>query len=203
LINHYFIAAIIYTLTGNNQYRPHFLTVPIVIQGGNKMIKNIAKIFSCILLLIIIASCSARAQESKNDCSEVNIIIAYNVKTEGNRFCFFDLESDVPAYIVDGTTMVPLRALAEGFGYDVSYQKKDRKIIIKDAKGENELVFMVGSTAVLKNDQADTMLQTPVIRGSRTFIPLRYVSEFFGKYVTWKKSIDGVSLAALYGRECA
>jgi hypothetical protein len=91
--------------------------------------------------------------------------------------------------------MVPLRALAERFGYDVTYQEKDRKIIILDADGENELLFTIGSTKAYNNGKADTMLQAPVIRDSRTFIPLRYVSEFFGKHVTWKKGgIDGKTI---------
>ena len=153
------------------------------------MNKIIAEIISVTLLLILVVSGSVYAQESNNESSLVFITIVNHVTAEDNSL-FTKLESDVPAYIVDGTTMVPLRALTEGFGYNVAYQEKDKKIIIKDADGKNELIFTISSTTVLQNGHADTMLQAPVIRNSRTFIPLRYVSEFFGKYVTWEKGID-------------
>jgi hypothetical protein len=68
---------------------------------------------------------------------------------------------------------------------------KDKKITIRDTTGENELIFMVGSNTVIKNGYADTILQAPFIRYANTFLPLRYVSEFFNKHVTYRKSVDG------------
>lgn len=125
---------------------------------------------------------------------DVYIIIAYHADDENSPLCFIELESDVPAFIVDGTTMVPLRVLAEGFSYHVDYQEKDKKIIMQDSNDKNKLIFTIGSTTVLKNDLTDTMLQAPVISNGRTFIPLRYVAEFFGKYVTWKIGFGGERL---------
>lgn len=152
------------------------------------------KILCHVLLFMLVISDSVYAQEKNDTSIVVEIIIPYNDGGEDNRLCFTELKSDVPAYIVDGTTMVPLRVLAEEFGYDVDYQERDKKIIIQDADRENELIFTVGSATVLQNGKPDTMLQAPVINNNRTFIPLRYVSEFFGKYVTWKKSIDGKTM---------
>jgi hypothetical protein len=148
------------------------------------------------MLLTISIPGQAIAQDERIEDRDSNettayIIIGYFADSDTNPLRFTYLESDVPAYIDKGTTMVPLRALAEGFSYNVTYQDINKEIIIQDSNGENELIFTIDSTTVMQNDRSDTLLQAPVIRNGRTFIPLRYVSEFFGKYVTWKKPNGG------------
>jgi Copper amine oxidase N-terminal domain. len=157
------------------------------------MYKVKIKIISIILLMMLCVSGFACAQENDSTSALVKITVVgtENYGENNTRLTAAELQSDVPAYIVEGTTMVPLRALVEWFGYDVDYQPEDKKIIIQDTEREKELIFTIGSTTVSINDRLDTMLQAPVIRADRTFIPLRYVSEFFGKYVTWMVSVEG------------
>lgn len=158
------------------------------------MKRTVVKILSVILLFVLIVSGSTCAQESDDISTNVSIVIGKTRDAEDGGYVSTStfLAADVPPYIIDGTTMVPLRALSEAFGYNVSYQEKDKRAIVRDGSGENELIFTVGSTIVFRNGQEDTMLQAPEIRESRMFIPLRYISEFFGKYVTWGVGLNDV-----------
>ncbi|MCL2121923.1 MAG: copper amine oxidase N-terminal domain-containing protein [Clostridiales bacterium] len=158
------------------------------------MSKIIIRIESLIVLLLLVFSRSTYAQASEYDSLSIYIMIAYYADEEGDPLRFSFLESDISPYIIDGTTMIPLRALAEGFEYVVDYQEKDKKIIIKDDRRESEMIFTIGSDTVTINGETDTMLQAPIVRDNRTFIPLRYVSEFFGKFVKWGKNVDGTNI---------
>jgi len=158
------------------------------------MTNIITNALSIMLILLLAISNLTYAQSINDDSTPVYIVIANNTDDEASSLAFSELKSDVPAYIAGGTTMIPLRALAEGFGYDVEFQERNKKIIIRDAAGDNELIFTIGSTTALRNGQADNMLQAPLIRDASTFLPLRYVSEFFDKYVTWRKGIDGKTM---------
>ena len=158
------------------------------------MKRNIARILSVVFLLVLTISYPVRAQASDDESRIVSIIIEKitDFNEEGHRLMSSYLDNDVPAYIVDGTTMVPVRALAEAFDYNVEYQAKDRKVIISEPEGDNELVLTIDSKTVLQNGKEDTMLQAVTLHNDRTFIPLRYVSEYFGKYVTWSIGLDDV-----------
>jgi hypothetical protein len=158
------------------------------------MFRTITRLFLLLLILLLTAPYLTYAQNSNDDSLLINVIVVNNADVEDNPLYFSELKSDVSPYIVDGTTMIPLRALAEGFDYYVNYHEYDKKIIINDAAKESELVFTVGSTIVYKNGQVDSMFQAPLIHEDSTFIPLRYVSEFFNKYVTWNKGISGKTM---------
>ena len=141
-------------------------------------------------MLMLAITGSAYAQEDGDDSVAIVITIVNKTDAEDEWLLFTQLKSEVLPYIIDGTTMIPLRALAESFEYGVEYQEIDNKITIRDADKKNELILLIDSTTVQKNGQTDTLLQAPIVRDGRTFIPLRYVSEFFDKYVTWRRGID-------------
>ena len=155
--------------------------------------KNTSKVVLFTFLVFLAFSSQLHAQ-GNSDLFSVIITIVDKPDDENEWLAVSNLVTDAPPYIADGTTMIPLRALAEGFGYNVDYEETDRKIIISESKGDNELVFTVDSTIVYRNGQADNLLQAPVIRENRTFIPLRYVSEFFDKFVTWRKGNNGTTM---------
>ena len=104
------------------------------------------------------------------------------------------LETDVEAYLSNGVTMVPLRAIAEKFSYHVEFISEESKIEISDTNG-NEIQLFVDSNLVIKNGEMDTISQPPTIKDGRTFVPVRYISEFFGLTVSWKSHYDGLIYA--------
>jgi len=103
----------------------------------------------------------------------IRLAIGDNVYTENG----LSYTSDVAPYISDdGRTMVPIRLVAEALGAQVDWDAATRTAIIS----EN------GTTLRIVVDQPlpDNM-GTAVIRGSRTFVPIRYISESLGATVNW------------------
>lgn len=102
-----------------------------------------------------------------------------------------------------GRTLVPVRIISENMGYKVEWENKDQKVTISDDK--TTIIFNVGDSTALVNGErvpmdvredsngnkvaVDTKAQ---IIGTRTYVPLRFVSEAMGRTVDWK--IEGSTL---------
>ena len=89
--------------------------------------------------------------------------------------------SDVPPFIEDGVTMVPIRVIASELGASVDWQSP--RVLIND--GGREIILTIGNnTAVVNN--ADVLLsRSAEIRNGRTFVPLRFVAESLGASVNY------------------
>ncbi|MDW7673668.1 MAG: DUF1343 domain-containing protein [Bacillota bacterium] len=88
--------------------------------------------------------------------------------------------------------MVPLRAIAEALGAQVDWNPQARSISInKDGK---IVFFTVDSTLSTVNGQQKQMDTTPVIKNSRTMVPLRFVGEFLGTTVNWNNQTKTVTV---------
>jgi uncharacterized protein YbbC (DUF1343 family) len=80
-------------------------------------------------------------------------------------------------------TMVPLRVISEGLGAIVAWDETDRSITVTSNTGTIRMI--IGNTKVLVNGEERVMDTNPVIKNSRTMVPLRYVGEFMGAKVSW------------------
>ncbi|MBQ7264605.1 MAG: copper amine oxidase N-terminal domain-containing protein [Firmicutes bacterium] len=111
-------------------------------------------------------------KEKKSKYSEIDIVV------NG-----VSLQFDENPYITNSTTMVPMRAIFEALGADVTYDT-DTKIITAH-KGTAVIKLQTGSDIVYINN-VPTKLPIPVEnKNGHTMIPLRFVSEALGAEVTW------------------
>lgn len=103
---------------------------------------------------------------------------------------------DVPL-IVDGRTMLPLRAVLTNLGV----QNDDQHIIWDSAKrsvtivtADKTIYLEVGSKTALINGEALSLDVAPMIyaQNNRTYIPARFVAESLGKKVIWDGSTTSV-----------
>ncbi|MBS5945748.1 MAG: copper amine oxidase N-terminal domain-containing protein [Peptoniphilus harei] len=98
------------------------------------------------------------------------------------------VKSDVAPYISEDRTMVPLRVISENFGKKVTWNNNDKKVSIKDEKG-NEFSLVINEK-VMENVSSDSNLKIKldapaVIKDNRTFVPIRAIAEAFGEKVQW------------------
>ena len=80
-------------------------------------------------------------------------------------------------------TMVPVRRLAELMGATVDYDAQTGDITIRRA--EDVFVMTLGSTQATRNGVPFQMDVAPYAENNRTYIPIRYIAEFFGQKVEW------------------
>ena len=104
---------------------------------------------------------------------------------------------DVAPYIVNGTTLIPLRGLLELMGAEISWNG-DNQII--GVKGKDiDITLQIGYKLVFVEDPSYgtvryTLRTVPVIKDSRTFIPVRFVSEQLGYNVAWNGETGEITI---------
>ena len=80
-------------------------------------------------------------------------------------------------------TMVPVRRLAELMGATVDYDAATRQITIRRAG--DTFVMTLDNTTAYRNGTPFQMDVAPYAENNRTYIPIRYIAEFFGQKVEW------------------
>lgn len=80
-------------------------------------------------------------------------------------------------------TMVPVRFLAEALGADVDWDAAANQVTLRRAG--DVIVMTLDSTTAYRNGEVFEMDVAPYAEAGRTYIPARYISEFFGQNVTW------------------
>ena len=89
-----------------------------------------------------------------------------------------------PFIDANSRTMVPLRAVGDALGLTVGWDGAKREASFSD--GGKTLYFPIDSTAARASDgRVITMDTAAVIVNDRTYAPVRYLAEFFGRTVTW------------------
>ena len=90
---------------------------------------------------------------------------------------------DTAPFIRSGYTMIPLRGLMEEMGKEVIWNGEIQRITVYDS--ETEMILTVEDDRVYINDKRYNAAAAPIIKDSRTFIPLRFMSEQTGYNVYW------------------
>ena len=90
---------------------------------------------------------------------------------------YTDLPVQEPAYIENGTTMAPVRALCEALGCTVEWDNAVMGVSITD--GKTAVTLHIGSAEAVVNGQP-TFILPPVLKNGTTMAPLRFLCETFG-----------------------
>lgn len=106
------------------------------------------------------------------------------------------VETDVPPFIDDGRTLVPVRFVAEALGYEVDWDNDTQTVTIKSA--DTSINMVIGSMTALHNGNDTTLHKEPIVKDDRTFVPIRDVAERFGKEVDWDQDNRTVIIGAGY-----
>ena len=94
------------------------------------------------------------------------------------------LHTDVPPVIIQGRTMVPLRAIFEALDIDVNYDAATRTIT--GSKDDTTIKLTVDSTQTLVNGEAGTLDVPATVMDGRTLVPVRFIAESTGMDVDWE-----------------
>ncbi len=104
------------------------------------------------------------------------------------------IESDVAPQIIDGRTMVPVRAIFESVGAEVEWNAETKTIT--GTNGIVTVIMTLESNIALVNGEEVIMDSSPVIIDGRTLAPARYVAESFGCTVEWDSDNKAVIITS-------
>lgn len=126
-------------------------------------------------------------QKIKAMDSEIGILDVDSISGSNIQFKF-----DTPPVVKEGRTLVPVAALAKGFGLEVSWDPAIKKVTLQKEGKTIELwidqnVALVDGTKVELDVPAEIMNQ-------RTIVPLRFISEALNLEVKWDATTKSIEL---------
>lgn len=162
---------------------------------GGTMIK-IYRVRVLIVVFLLAAFVLPSMALASSSTTVVKLWVGNNVMVIGGVRQPIDSEGTKPV-IVEGRTLVPIRAVIEAFDGTVAWEASTRKVTV--SLGENSLDLWIGkSTASLNGttlpvDAANPRV-IPVIMSGRTMLPLRFVSESLGIDVQYEATTKMITL---------
>ncbi len=89
--------------------------------------------------------------------------------------------------------MVPIRAIAEALGADVEWVPDSNQVVL--TRAGSTVVMTLDSTIAMVDGKPVKMDVAPYADQNRSYIPVRYVSEFFGQTVSWNQDSRRVDIS--------
>lgn len=99
---------------------------------------------------------------------------------------------DQPPAIIDGRTLVPLRAIFESLGATVDWNGETQTVTSK--RGSTSISLSIDSNIMHKNGKAVTLDVPAQLISDRTLVPARAVAEAFGCDVDWDSDTKTVTI---------
>ncbi len=111
-------------------------------------------------------------------CLPVQAERAIQVEVDGRQIWF-----DQEPIMENDRVLVPVRALAEALGAEITWQGESQKVL--SVKEDERLTLQIGSYVMWKNSQAVQLDVAPKLVNDRTLVPVRAVSEGYDAQVEW------------------
>ena len=124
--------------------------------------------------------------------SSIQVVFANNditVKIDGQQIAF-----DVPPQLINGRTMVPLRAIFESLGATVEWNNNTQTVT--SARGNTIISLTIDNTTMYVNGVAKPLDTPACLISGRTLVPVRAISEAFGCDVQWDGTNNSVIITS-------
>lgn len=103
------------------------------------------------------------------------------------------ISPDVPPFIVNGTTYVPIRFISNALNVDkTEWNQNSQSVTIKN--DNKTIVLFVNKNYGYINNNYKSLSGSPILKNNRTFVPLRLISETFEANVNWDSKNYTVSI---------
>lgn len=110
-----------------------------------------------------------------------------NIEVNGKK-----LELKDRPYVISQRTLIPVRDIAEAMGATVIWNGVDREVMVQ--LGDIKLLLKLDSTTVYVNGRATQSEVKTQIINSRTYVPLRLISEQLGAAVNWYQASQTITI---------
>ncbi len=155
---------------------------------GIVLLVCIAVLFTCTLML------GAANGDSSNQGTIV-LFVGSNNALKGEELIKIDENAGVSPVIQNSTTLVPLRFVAETLGAEVSWNSNENTATVKLNNKSILIDFNSKTAAVLENGNKESKtskIECGISQG-RALVPIRFISENFGKEVFYDRGLIVIS----------
>lgn len=99
---------------------------------------------------------------------------------------------DTKPIVINGRTLVPIRAIIEAFGGNVDWENTTRTVTL--TLEDDIIMLVIDSMTAYLNNRAITLDVAPTVVNGRTMLPIRFVAEGFNLGVGWENDTRTVSI---------
>jgi len=114
----------------------------------------------------------------------------------------YDQQFDVPPFIYNDRTLLPLRKTFEIFGLDVNWNGDERSVSTVTKEGK-KIWLQIDNNQVKVDDEIITLDVPAKIFNNRTFVPVRFITETVGYDVSWDGATRSVRIFVESTKETA
>lgn len=149
--------------------------------------RNFMRAVMTVVITVLIMNVVVFAEVADNSRIEIKFTVGDSTLKINDK----DVTVETP-YVVDGTTLVPLRVITEAFGVDVSWNEETKGITLVY---EDVIIKLnIDKTIAYINSQITQLLQAPQLTNGTTMVPLRFVTENFGADVSYDEVTDEITV---------
>ena len=102
------------------------------------------------------------------------------------------LKFDTPPVIKGNRTLIPVRAIVEGLGAEVTWNQDTQTVTI--VKDDKEIKLTLGSYTILVNDEEQEIDVPAQLLSNRTYVPLRFLIHNFGLNIKWDDDTQTIDI---------
>ncbi len=106
----------------------------------------------------------------------------------------WELAFDQPPVVENDRVLVPMRAIFEALGAQVSWDGGTQTVTA--TKGDTVITLQIGRQSMIKNGKIIVLDTAAKLVGDRTLVPVRAVSEGLGASVAWNEEENTVEIVA-------
>ena len=157
------------------------------------MKKRISLLLAIAMLISVLCMTGAAAADTTDTTSESIGSSVLTVKYNGEAVVFPDAQ---PFVDENSRTLIPVRFVAETMGADVSWNQETQTAVIEQ-NGITISVPIGSDTITIAQNDGTTSVKmdtAAIIREERTYVPIRYVAEALGAWVSYSDLFTTVQI---------
>lgn len=164
------------------------------------MKRTLSILLTLVFLMSLITACSGAEPPAAGtnppavsaDDFVLTMQIGNPVMTINGKEKPIDAEGSTPV-IINGSTMLPVRAVVEEMGGTVTWDGDSRTTTLSNNSVEIKLV--IDSTTATINGTSQSLNTAPTIINGRTMLPIRFIAENFNFNVAWDKETQTITIS--------
>ncbi|MCD8091281.1 MAG: flavodoxin [Clostridiales bacterium] len=155
--------------------------------------KKIISLFMAVILVFSLTAC-AEAEENRDNSEDFTLALQINssIITVNET----ESEIDAPPVIVEGRTLVPIRAIIEAMGGEVEWNQDTQTAELTYNGDVIELT--IDSNTAYFNGTANELDTAPAVVSGRTMLPIRFIAESFEFDVDWNSETQTITITKSY-----
>lgn len=156
--------------------------------------KKYNKLFITIVLLL--AYCSTYISFSVSAANDTDVVVSLQINDPIMEVNGVETEIDVgrgtKPIVIDGRTLVPIRAIIEAFDGVVGWDGTTQTVTLTMA--DNVITLVIDCKTAILNNITYTLDVAPTIVNGRTMLPIRFIAEGFNLGVAWEGDTQTVTI---------